>query len=70
MLTRDGVIARWLLVFCFYFASGSGLVQGWPATLCGVLGTINLACALLHYSPLKELIDYLQTVHKNKYLRH
>jgi hypothetical protein len=51
LLTRDGVIARYILALCFFFASGSGLATGWPATLCGVMGTIQLASALLRYSP-------------------
>jgi len=60
MLSHDGVIARYILAVCFFFASGSGLVTGWFATLCGVLGTVQLACALLRYSPVMELIDWWQ----------
>lgn len=55
MLTHDGVVTRYILALCFFFASGSGLVTGWFATLCGVMGTIQLACALLRYSPVMEL---------------
>ncbi len=60
MLTRDGVIARYILAFCFYMLSGSGMVTGWPAAVCGVLGTIELATAILRYSPLYELYNLRQ----------
>ncbi|MGS0764823.1 hypothetical protein [Syntrophomonas curvata] len=56
MLTRDGVIARFILWFCFYFLSGTGMVEGGAATICGVLGTVALTSALLHYSPLVEFL--------------
>jgi hypothetical protein len=59
MLSRDGVIARYILAFCFFLLSGAELVTGWPATICGVLGTVELGTALLRYSPLNELIDIL-----------
>lgn len=55
MLTRDGVIARYILAVCFFFASGSGLLTGWLAALCGVMGTMQLASALLRYSPAMDL---------------
>lgn len=55
MLTRDGVIARYIFAFCFFLLSGSELVTGWPATICGVLGTIEVTSAMLWYSPLYEL---------------
>lgn len=55
MLSRDGVIARYILAFCFFFLSGSQLITGWPATISGVMGCIELATALLRYSPLYEL---------------
>ncbi|HCF50791.1 MAG TPA: hypothetical protein DER60_10945 [Syntrophomonas sp.] len=61
MLSHDGVWARYILALCFFFASGSGLVTGWAATLCGVLGTVQLANALLRYSPVMELINWWQT---------
>lgn len=60
MLSRDGAVARFILAVCCFFASGSGLVSGWPATVCGVLGTVELATAILRYSPLMELIDWWQ----------
>lgn len=61
MLSRDGAMARFILAICFFFASGTGLVSGWPATVCGVLGTVELASAILRYSPLAELIDWWQS---------
>lgn len=67
MLNRDGVIARYIFAFCFFFLSGTELITGWPATICGVLGTIEIASALLWYSPLYELIDYWQTQVRLKY---
>lgn len=57
MLSRDGVIARFILAFCFFFLSGSEILTGGLATLSGVLGTIELATALLRYSPVYELYD-------------
>lgn len=61
MLSRDGAIARFILAVCFFFAPGASLVTGWPATMCGVLGTVELAAAILRYSPLMELIDWWQS---------
>lgn len=55
MLSRNGIIARFILAFCFFFLSGSGIITGGLATLSGVLGTIELATALLGYSPLYDL---------------
>ncbi|NLN87991.1 MAG: hypothetical protein GX133_10420 [Syntrophomonadaceae bacterium] len=59
MLTRDGVIARLILAFCFFFLSGTEMVTGWPATCCGVAGTIELATAINRWSPLVEIVRYL-----------
>lgn len=60
MLTRDGVIARYIIAFCFFFASGTQLVTGWVAGVCGILGTVELATALLRYSPLYDTLDQLK----------
>jgi len=60
LLTKDGVIARYIFAFCFFFLSGTEMITGWPATISGVLGTVEFATALLWFSPLYELIDYLQ----------
>ena len=60
MLSKDGVIARYIFAFCFFFLSGTEMITGWPATVSGVLGTIEFATALLWYSPLYALIDYFQ----------
>lgn len=56
MLSRDGVIARFIFVFCFYFVSCTGMVRGGIATICGILGTVFLASVLLRYSPLVEFL--------------
>ncbi|QGT99745.1 hypothetical protein SYNTR_1152 [Candidatus Syntrophocurvum alkaliphilum] len=60
MLTRDGVIARYILAFCFFFASGTEMVTGFYGMICGILGTIELATALLRYSPLYEIYDLIK----------
>ena len=57
MLSRDGVIARFIFAFCFYFLSGTQMVTGWLATVCGVMGTVVLTSALLRYSPLVEFLS-------------
>lgn len=61
MLTRDGVIARYIFAFCFYFLSGTEMVTGWMAAISGTLGTVELATALLRYSPWYELYEILHT---------
>lgn len=61
MISKDGVIARYILAFSFFFASGSQLVTGWMAGVCGVLGTIELATALLKYSPLYDIFNHLKS---------
>lgn len=57
MLSRDGVIARFIFAFCFFFLPGSEMISGWPATVCGLLGSIELASGVLGYSPLVELFN-------------
>lgn len=61
MLSKDGIKARIVLALCFFFLSGSGILTGWIATISGVLGTIELATALLRYSPLNEWYEMRQT---------
>ncbi|CFX53329.1 Protein of unknown function DUF2892 [Syntrophomonas zehnderi OL-4] len=61
MLGSDGVWARIIFAFCFFLLSGSQMVTGWPATVCGILGTMELATGLLRYSPLVEFWEYLKT---------
>lgn len=71
MLNNDGVKARYIFALCFFFLSGSEMVTGWLAALSGVAGTVELATALLRYSPLKELIQlYYQRQAKNSELSH
>lgn len=57
MLSRDGVIARYIFAFCFFFLPGSEMISGWPATVCGLLGSIELASGVLGYSPLVEFFE-------------
>jgi|GEM_PF-437720 len=58
MLSRDGVIARFIFAFCFFFLPGSEMITGWPATISGLLGSIELATGLMRYSPLIELFGH------------
>lgn len=57
MLSRDGVIARFILAFCCFFLSGTEILTGGLATLSGVIGVVELATALLRYSPLVEVYE-------------
>ncbi|MEN6351094.1 MAG: YgaP-like transmembrane domain [Syntrophomonas sp.] len=60
MLSRDGVIARFILAFCFFFLSGSEMITGTLAAISGILGSIELATGLLRYSPLYEIYEMWQ----------
>lgn len=53
---------RYLACLILYFLSGSQIVTGWAGTMCGVLGTIELATALLRYSPLHEALSMLRPI--------
>lgn len=59
MLTKDGVIARLIFTFCLFYLSGTQILIGIPAAICGVMGTALLVSALLMYSPLYELYDII-----------
>ena len=59
MLSSDGAWARLIFALCLFLLSGSEMITGWLATLSGVLGTVELATALLRYSPLQELMQIL-----------
>ncbi len=59
MLSKEGVIIRYMICLGCFLLSGSETITGWPATICGVVGTIELATALLQYSPLYELKESL-----------
>ena len=61
MLSKSEVIIRYVISFILFSLSGTGLITGWLATLCGVFGTIHLTCALLRYSPLYETKPWVQT---------
>lgn len=55
MLSKNGIKVRFLISFGLFFLSGSQIVTGWMGTLCGVIGTIELATALLQYSPVNDI---------------
>ncbi|NLO20939.1 MAG: hypothetical protein GX119_02925 [Syntrophomonadaceae bacterium] len=57
MLTKKSVLIRYAICLACFLLSGTGTVTGWTATLLGVFGTIELACALLRYSPLVEILS-------------
>lgn len=59
MLSKEGVIIRYMLCLGCFLLSGTETITGWPATICGVVGTIELATALLQYSPLHEIMESL-----------
>lgn len=61
MLSRDGVIARFIFAACFYFLSGSQMIDGWLAILSGFFGSVEMACGLLRYSPLAAIIELRQS---------
>ncbi len=64
MLTKDGIIARYIFAFCLFLMSGTEAVTGSIAAWFGVLGTIELTTALLRYSPLVVLIEILNRKYK------
>jgi hypothetical protein len=55
MLSKNGVRIRFAICICLFFLSGSQLITGWMGTICGVVGTIELATAILRYSPVCDL---------------
>jgi hypothetical protein len=57
MLSKKSVIIRYAIFLVCFLLSGTETVTGWTATFCGVFGTIELASALLRYSPLVELLS-------------
>ncbi|NLO21242.1 MAG: hypothetical protein GX119_04495 [Syntrophomonadaceae bacterium] len=57
MLSKKSIIIRYAIFLGCFLLSGTETITGWTATLCGVFGTIELACALLRYSPLVELLS-------------
>ncbi len=61
MLTKDGVWARIIFALCFFILSGSRMVTGWPATLCGILGAVELATGVYRNSPLVQLFQNLSS---------
>ncbi len=59
MVTKDGVIARFILTFCLFYLSGSQILTGWAGATCGIVGTAFLVSALMRYSPIYELYDII-----------
>lgn len=59
MLSRNGVITRYIICLACFILSGSGLVTGWLGAICGTVGTIELATAVLRYSPLNDMKIFL-----------
>jgi hypothetical protein len=55
MLSKNGVRIRFIICLSLFFLSGSQLITGGIATLCGVIGVIELSTALLRYSPVCEI---------------
>ncbi|HWP95708.1 MAG TPA: hypothetical protein VN426_02580 [Syntrophomonadaceae bacterium] len=66
MLSKDGIKARYIFTLCCFLASGSQMVTGLAASICGVLGCIELSTALLGYSPLQELLEMLHDKRSSK----
>jgi len=66
MLNRKEVIMRYVACLILYCLSGSGTVTGWAGTICGVLGTIELATALLRYSPVHEALTMLRPIKRRE----
>jgi hypothetical protein len=58
-LGPDGVKARYMLAACFALLPLTELVQGYAATICGIMLCVELGTALVRYSPLYELYYYL-----------
>jgi len=54
MLSKNEVIIKYFVSFVLFFLSGSEMITGWPASICGIVGCMELATALLQYSPLFE----------------
>ena len=59
MLSKNEVRVRFIICLCLFSLSGSGLITGWLGAICGVIGTIELATALLRYSPAYDLKNSL-----------
>ncbi len=57
MLSIRESLVRFLIAVVLFLLSVTGTVTGNIATICGVLATIELATALLRYSPLMEAAE-------------
>lgn len=58
MLTKAEALFRLAVAVTLFLLSGTQTVTGAAATVCGVLGTIELATALVRYSPMMELFNH------------
>lgn len=56
MLSKKEVKIRYLICLVLFFLSGTKIITGWPAAICGVVGTMELATALLWYSPFNDIV--------------
>lgn len=66
MLNRQERLFRLLVALVLYVGSATEIVTGTMAVLGGVLGTVELATALMAYSPLIEIIDNIQIRAKSR----
>ena len=66
MISKNGVRIRIVISLILFFLSGNQIVTGGLATLCGVVGVIELATALQRYSPVYELKPLINKSNKFK----
>jgi len=57
MLSKKESLVRFLVAVGLLSLSGTGTVTGNVATICGILGTVELATSLLRYSPLMDVAE-------------
>lgn len=60
MLSKREVLLRSIVALLLFLLPGIQVVNGSTATVCGIIGTIEFASAILHYSPIVELLDKVQ----------
>jgi len=56
LLSPTGIKLHYLLSFACFFISGTQMITGIGAALCGITGCALLCSALMRYSPLVDLI--------------
>lgn len=62
MLTNREALLRLVVAIGLFLLSGTETVTGSAAMVCGILGTMELATALLRYSPLMELLNHYPSI--------